>query len=272
MSDATVPAANNQGAATPAADWITPAVRNLAGSWLAPAEAQGHPTLREAAFWAANTGLPHPLPNSATLLQPLADADAPALLARLKAFYAAAGGRPWAIWSAWPTPDLQPLGGIFAGQPPLMVRPPAPCPPAPPELAIWEVTDAATLGDFERVFIEGYPVPELQPYRPGVFLTTAVLGNDYRLWLGYVAGRAVTCAIAYVRDGVVGVYLVATLPEARGRGYGAAISARAATTDPALPAVLQASDLGRPVYERLGFGTVGHFNLWIFLPGTSGGA
>ena len=253
--------------AAPATDWITPAVRNLAGSWLAPAEAQGHPTLREAGAWAANTGLPHPLPNSTTLLQPLTEGEAPALIARLKAFYAAAGGPPWAIWSAWPTPDLQRFGGIFAGQPPLMVRPQAPIPPAPAELAIREVADAAALADFEQVLIEGYPVPELQPFRPGAFLGAAVLGGDYRLWLGYVAGRAVTCAVAYVRDGVVGVYLVATLQEARGKGYGAAISARAAAAAPELPAVLQASDLGRPVYERIGFSVVGRFDLWIFPPG-----
>jgi GNAT superfamily N-acetyltransferase len=89
------------------------------------------------------------------------------------------------------------------------------------------------------------------------------LGGHYRLWLGYVAGRPVTCAIANVSDGVVGVHFVATLPEARGRGYGAAVTARAASVAPTLPAVLQASDLGRPVYERLGFRVVCRFDLWI---------
>jgi GNAT superfamily N-acetyltransferase len=127
------------------------------------------------------------------------------------------------------------------------------------------------LRDFERVFIEAYPVPELQPHHPGALFTAPVLGGKYHLWLGYVAGRAVTCAISYVSDGIIGVYFVATLPQARGRGYGAAITARAAITAPHLPAVLQASDLGRPVYERLGFTLVDHFALWIFPLGAGGG-
>ena len=86
--------------------------------------------------------------------------------------------------------------------------------------------------------------------------------QHYHLWVGYVDERPVTCAVAHVSDGVVGVHFVATRAEARGRGSGAAITARAAATDPTLPAVLQSSDLGRPVYERLGFRIAGHFDLW----------
>ena len=42
--------------------------------------------------------------------------------------------------------------------------------------------------------------------------------------------------------------MVATGPDARGRGYGAAVTARATFADPGQPAVLIASDDGRPVY------------------------
>lgn len=245
-------------------DWQTVAARNLASAWLTPAEAQGHPTNRDAMVWAADNHAPHPLLNSATLLAPLAAAEAAALVARLQRFYAMGAGAPWALWSAWATPDLRPLGGTLVGQPPLMLRPVGPCAPAPPELVIREVTDAPSLVEFERTFIEGYPTPELQPFQPGALFIPAILGGDYHLWVGYVAGRPVTCAIAHLSDGVVGVHFVATLPEARGRGYGAAITSRAASTDPTLPAVLQASDLGRPVYERIGFAVVSRFDLWIF--------
>ncbi|MFN8516116.1 MAG: GNAT family N-acetyltransferase [Thermomicrobiales bacterium] len=247
-----------------AGDWQTAAAQNLAEAWLTPAEAQGQRTQREATVWLADSDLPHPFMHSATLLAPLGEGDAAECIARLRRFYAAGTGDSWALWSAWPTPDLRPFGGIFVGQPPLMVRPAGPIPPAPPELAIREVTDAAALVDFERTFIEGYPIPELQPFQAGRLFTPPVLGGDYRLWLGYAEGRPVTCAIAQVSAGVVGVHLVATLPEARGRGYGAAITARATSTAPDLPAVLQASDLGRPVYERIGFRVHSRFDLWIF--------
>src|SRR5687768_12419178 len=111
-------------------DWQTVAARNLASAWLTPAEAQGHRTSREAMVWAADNEAAHPLLNSATLLAPLADRDAPALVARLQRFYAAGDGASWALWSAWPTPDLGPLGGTLVGQPPLMIRPAGAFPPA----------------------------------------------------------------------------------------------------------------------------------------------
>src|SRR5712691_5494697 len=50
----------------------------------------------------------------------------------------------------------------------------------------------------------------------------------------------VTASAAYVDGKTVGIYAVATLPKVRGKGYGAALTARAAQTDPTLPAVLQA--------------------------------
>jgi len=46
---------------------------------------------------------------------------------------------------------------------------------------------------------------------------------------------------------------VATVPDARRRGYGEALSWRAALADPSLPAMLLSSDIARPVYERVGF-------------------
>jgi predicted GNAT family acetyltransferase len=52
------------------------------------------------------------------------------------------------------------------------------------------------------------------------------------------------------------VYAIATIPSARRRGYGAAMTARVVTDGLAAGcdvAALQASELGRPTYERLGF-------------------
>jgi predicted GNAT family N-acyltransferase len=71
--------------------------------------------------------------------------------------------------------------------------------------------------------------------------------------------------MAYVDERVTGVYVIATLEEARGRGYGGAITAHCMAVDPAKPAVLQASDLGQPVYRRLGFVEVSRYTLWMRL-------
>jgi hypothetical protein len=53
------------------------------------------------------------------------------------------------------------------------------------------------------------------------------------------------------------------LPAARGRGYGAALTWRAALTQLELPAVLLASDDGRARYECMGFLPLLRFTLWL---------
>jgi GNAT superfamily N-acetyltransferase len=90
-----------------------------------------------------------------------------------------------------------------------------------------------------------------------------VLNEDYHVWLGLVDGRAVATATASVSDGFVGVYVVATRPEARGRGYGEAVTWAATLCRPELPATLQASDMGKRVYERMGYRTVTDFTVWV---------
>jgi GNAT superfamily N-acetyltransferase len=46
---------------------------------------------------------------------------------------------------------------------------------------------------------------------------------------------------------------VATVPSARGHGYGTALTSAAIDVAANLPAVLIASDDGQPVYEKMGF-------------------
>jgi GNAT superfamily N-acetyltransferase len=216
--------------------------------------------------WAADPRSANPFPNSATLAQPLDEADAEDLAGRLTGFYGADGaaGGPWMLWSAWPTPDLRAWGFHLVGHPPLMVRRPGgERPPVPLGLRIVEVHDAATLADAEQALIEGYPVPELQPFRPGALWDTRILGGPLHIWVGYVGERPVATGMAYVDARVIGVYVIATLEQARGRGYGAALTAQCMAVDAAKPAVLQASDLGQPVYRRLGFVDMAPYTLWV---------
>jgi len=67
--------------------------------------------------------------------------------------------------------------------------------------------------------------------------------------------------------GVAGIFAVSTLPEARGRGIGTAL-----TVAPLVDAreagyrvgTLQASDMGYPIYRKLGFQDVCQYNLYIW--------
>jgi len=174
-------------------------------------------------------------------------------------------GVPATLISPFATPDLAERGWTLIGHPPLMARLPgaAQVPPVPAELRIHEVVDRAGLEVFERTIVDGYPMPDMQPYQWGRLYDERVLGGPTRLWVGFVDGQPVATAAAHVAAGVNDVEMIATLEGARGHGYGAAVTWAATTADPSLPAVLIASDLGRPVYERLGYTALTRWTMWL---------
>ena len=97
---------------------------------------------------------------------------------------------PYLLISAWPTPDLRPHGLALIGHPPLMVRFPSPRPDSPgPEADVREVKDSDELMVAERVLVEGYPMLELEPLKPGALLgpDAAAAGHS---GLARVVGRA----------------------------------------------------------------------------------
>jgi GNAT superfamily N-acetyltransferase len=91
------------------------------------------------------------------------------------------------------------------------------------------------------------------------------LGREAAPWRHYLAwpdGQPVASCTAHLGAGVVGLYDVATMPQTRGRGIGAAITVEAlvgARTEGFRAGILQATVMGRPIYERLGFETVCSF-------------
>ena len=83
-------------------------------------------------------------------------------------------------------------------------------------------------------------------------------------------GELVTTLFRHLRGDVVGLHTIATPPELRGRGYATAVTRSALALSAAEGrrlVVLQASALGRPVYERLGFVPCGELRQWEFQDG-----
>lgn len=204
---------------------------------------------------------PLPFWNRAVIEQPITDVAA--TVAAIRKFFDRAGAGPFLVDSAWPTPDLRAYGFILMGHPPLMARAPAPLPTPPSDLRVVE-TNADTAADMERTLIDGYPAPMMQPFEhvrmfvPGTFQATR-----WHHFVGYTDGQPVAAGSSYAGDQLVRVENIATMPAARGRGFGAAITAATIGVDASKPAVLVASDLGRPVYEKLGFGAVARVSYWI---------
>ena len=123
---------------------------------------------------------------------------------------------------------------------------------------VQDVQNETDLQDFKRVFIEGYDMPPAMA--EGWVQSAHELGigkTPWRLILGRFNGQPVATNIVLNGAGVVGVYGIAVIASARGKGIGAAI-----TLKPILEArdregyhysVLFSSEMGTPVYERIGF-------------------
>jgi GNAT superfamily N-acetyltransferase len=123
-----------------------------------------------------------------------------------------------------------------------------------PGIEIQRVTDAVGLDDHRKVVTEGFGSP------PAVALGTTCAELLDRpecvVYVGYADGAPVASGLGWRTGRVIGVYAIATIPAARRRGFGAAMTARVVTDGLASgcdAAALQASELGRPIYERLGF-------------------
>jgi GNAT superfamily N-acetyltransferase len=83
--------------------------------------------------------------------------------------------------------------------------------------------------------------------------------DDIAVYVGYTDGVPVTTGMGLRTGGTIGIYNIATVEAARRRGYGAAMTMRIVDDGAAAGcdvAILQASDMGYPIYERLGFRTV----------------
>ncbi len=121
-------------------------------------------------------------------------------------------------------------------------------------LEIRRVSDAATLEDFQKTAFEGFGLPVAAA---PLFVTEQLVGlPGVALFVGYVAGEpACTSALVPTTD-IAGIYWVATFERFRGRGFGATLTWQATWAgreQGCRVASLQASELGRPVYARMGF-------------------
>jgi GNAT superfamily N-acetyltransferase len=86
-----------------------------------------------------------------------------------------------------------------------------------------------------------------------------------RLCEARVEGETMCVAGTIDHDGDCSVWLVATLPEARGKGLAGRLLHQAlaeARDRGCTTSTLQATKLGRPVYDRLGYSDIGELEMW----------
>lgn len=224
------------------------------------------------------TGLPFPLLNGVFLAQLSAASLEPAIQATLAALNSWQAPLFWWVGPAAQPDDLghhlQEHGFVHTGDTPGMAVDLLALPddqPVPPDFTIRPVEDEATLETWARVAAVGteFPASILEEFVKLELSVGVGPGISLRRYLGFQGEIPVTCSAMILQAGVAGIYAVATLPFARRQGLGAAMTVR-----PLLEAraqgyrvgTLQASELGYPIYRRLGFQDVCRFGLYFIEP------
>jgi ribosomal protein S18 acetylase RimI-like enzyme len=134
-----------------------------------------------------------------------------------------------------------------------------------PSLEIETVNDDRTRGAFAHIMSVAFDIP--YSVCLAIYGAERAWMGELRGYVGFVNQRAVTTAAAIITGDVIGLYSVATLPEHRRLGYAEAIMRKiveqAGQTSGIEKTVLQATQSGFALYERMGYRTVTNFSVYI---------
>lgn len=154
--------------------------------------------------------------------------------------------------------------------PGMALRTTADVPPLPPGVRVERVTDEAALYAHTITMGTAFGAPD--PEVTVDVLVPSLLADDRAvLFNGYVDGsdEPAATAVCAVAAGVAGIYAVGTLPAARRRGVGTAVTWAAVAAGAAAGAgvaALQATEVGEPVYRRMGFENVTRYHRYVTAP------
>lgn len=128
----------------------------------------------------------------------------------------------------------------------------------PSDLKIERVGGVETLREWLHPFTSGFGVPDFAART--FFDSFASLGFDKHLplhhYVGWLNGEPVASSSVLLGAGVSGIYNVATVPQVRGQGIGAALTLAPLRESRDMGyriGILQSSSMGFNVYRRIGF-------------------
>lgn len=247
---------------------VVSGVLNMARMWETPARTMGGRWVRWDDAWASDSGLPSQMFSRVVIIRRLDPSVAYGLAERVVRFFGERPeGGPYLVVDTWATLDLEPSGFKRWWTLPFMVRVPGgPTDTSGPRsnLEIREARSKSEIGGFVTALVEGFALSDLRDLPAARVLDERVVADgSMRCWVAYADGQPVGTSVAYHSDGVVGVYLVGVVPAMRRKGLGEALTWCATLSDRALPCTLQASELGRPVYERMGYVTGAGCAMWV---------
>jgi len=138
---------------------------------------------------------------------------------------------------------------------------------APTGLRVVCVENMELLQKWIRIACIGFKMPpEVEPVWCEFFAETAFV-PPFRTYLALLDGVPVATSQLFTSAAVAGIYNVTCLPEARNQGIGAAMTMAALRDAFEMGyrvGILQASNMGYRVYERLGFESFGKLSVYIW--------
>jgi len=139
----------------------------------------------------------------------------------------------------------------------------------PPHLHISVVENQEMLRTYANVSMRGFDAPEAE--NKVYYDTYAAIGsgNDlpWRHYIGWLDEQPVAVSSLLLHAGVAGIYGVATVPEARRQGIGAAMTLaplHEARARGYAIATLSPSDMGLRIYQRIGFREYCQVHIYAF--------
>ena len=130
--------------------------------------------------------------------------------------------------------------------------------PRPDNLSIARVRSRQEIEDFVRVLVEGYGAPDFAGTAFVDFFSSLGLEEHLpvRHYIGSMDGIPVASCTMFLGTSAAGIYNVATIPKSRRQGIGTAMTMFPLLEARAMQyrlAVLNSSELGVGIYQRLGF-------------------
>jgi GNAT superfamily N-acetyltransferase len=142
---------------------------------------------------------------------------------------------------------------------------------APPELPagaeLRKLTAVEQATDFWHVAVASYSSIGFPPeVFAGYTNHAGLLAENVVAFLALLDGEPVGIAMTMVSHGVAGIYWVGSLEQARGKGIGRAVTVAATNAGFELGAdvaSLQASPMGKPIYEAMGYETAFDYRMFM---------
>jgi GNAT superfamily N-acetyltransferase len=224
--------------------------------WLFGAGSPSHPVISNAAFRSDD------------------NVDAGEFISRAKDFFDARG-RGFSTWVRGEQPedrDLATAAGAAGAQlvyemPEMVLGSPVEEPHLPAGIELRQLSETGQADDYWKVAAASYASIGFPPeVFAGYSNHTGLLAENIAAFIAYLDGEPVSIALTIVSHGVAGIYWVGSLEQARGKGLGHAVTAAAMNAGFELGAEiasLQASPMGKPIYEAMGYETVFDYRLFM---------